>query len=192
MADAMGALAIVDQIDNFCDGACTILWGGAVPYFENGTAISEAGGSIYNHHIFAINRGRSVPDHICPGDPIKSSLTADAFIGGGTDREYAIFTSANGALKSGYEVKKTDRIDLVAEFMNYRPQSQNIHIALDFEYLPGKQEGFLNAQTVLLSATRCNETAFNVPGKQYSTSSGDWIVPTDASIIAARGHQHDG
>ena len=192
MADASGSLAVVDKIETFCGGACSVLWGGAVPYFENGTAISEVGGSIYNHHIFTVNRGRNVPDHICPGDSAKMGMVADPFIGGGTDQEYMLFTSPDGSFKSGYELKATDRVDLVAEFMNYRPQSQRIHITVDFEYLPGKQDGLLNAQTLALSAASCNQMAFNVPSKQYTTTSEDWIVPVDATIISARGHQHDG
>jgi hypothetical protein len=80
----------------------------------------------------------------------------------------------------------------MAEFMNYRTQGQKIVIAIEFEYLPGKPEGFLNAQPIAFIAGPCNMSAFNVPNKQFSTSSLDWKMPTDVYIISARGHQHDG
>jgi hypothetical protein len=113
-------------------------------------------------------------------------------IGGGTDQEYQLYTTPNSDFKSGYEVKKTDKIDLVAEFMNYRLQGQKINIAIDFEYLPGKPEGYLSSQVQVFSAAPCNQTSFNVPTKQFTTASKEWIVPVNGYIINIRGHEHDG
>jgi hypothetical protein len=113
-------------------------------------------------------------------------------MGGGTDRESFIYTSSDSSLKGGYFVKSNQRLDLVAEFMNYRVQSQKIVLAVEFEYLPGKPEGFLNSQSIAFAAAPCNMSSFNVPQKQFSTSSLGWKMPTDGYIISARGHQHDG
>jgi hypothetical protein len=73
-------------------------------------------------------------------------------------------TSPDGKVKSGYAIKSTDRLDLFAEFMNYRTESARINIAFDFEYIPGKPEGYLNSQSIMFSATPCSHTGFNVPG----------------------------
>jgi hypothetical protein len=191
--DATGAAAIVERIESLCGGDCTILSGGAIPEFVNGTALSEVGGSIYNHHIFGTNRNKLARTHLCPGDQTPEPKTPGIFIGGGTDQEYLIHTSADGKFKSGYELSATDKIDLVGEFMNYRPESQKINIAIDVEYLPGKPEGYLNSQTIPFSAAAaCENTRFNVPTKQFSTESKEWAMPIDGYILNVRGHQHDG
>jgi hypothetical protein len=192
--DVFGAISLVERIESFCGGECTVLSGGAVPEFENGTALSEVGGSIYNHHIFATNQGRYSPDHICPGQTKPARRSPGIMIGGGTDQEYQLYTSPDGSFKSGFEVRKTDKIDLVGEFMNYRTQSQNIILALDFEYLPGKPEGYLHSEPLAFSAAPCsiNRTDFHVPTKQYSTTSKEWIMPVDGYIVSIRGHEHDG
>jgi hypothetical protein len=149
-------------------------------------------GSIYNHHVFALNRDRLVSSHICPGDPNSSEKFPAAVINSQTDQEVTIYTSPDRKVKSGYAIKSTDRLDLFAEFMNYKTESARINIAFDFEYIPGKPEGYLNSQGIMFSATPCNHTAFNVPGKQYTISSKEWIAPVDLTLINARGHQHDG
>jgi hypothetical protein len=192
MEDKFGAISIVDRIESLCGGDCTILGGGAVPEFENGTAISTVGGSIYNHHIFATNRGRYTYDHVCPGATQPDPKGPSVFIGGGTDREYQLHTSPDGTFKSGYELKQTDKTDLVAEFMNYREQSQKIMLTLDFEYLPGKPEGWFNTYPLILMANPCNMSSFHPPTKQYSTTSQGWPMPVDGYIISIRGHEHDG
>jgi hypothetical protein len=184
---------VVERIESICGGDCTILGGGAVPEFDNGTAISDAGMSIYNHHIFATNRDRERYGYICPGQAPTQEKRPETFIGGGTDKEYMLHTSPDGIVKSGYEVKQSDRIDLAGEFMNYRQQGQKIIIAIDFEYLPGRPEGYLNTNTITLSAAAgCKNVAFNVPTKQYSTESKEWIMPIDGYITTVRGHEHDG
>jgi len=190
--DRVGALAIVDRIESFCGGDCSILWGVGIPEFENGTAITAVGGSVYNHHVFALNRDRLVSAHICPGDPNSAEKYPDTVINSQTDQEVTRYTSSDGKVKSGYAVKSTDRLDLLAEFMNYRTEGTRINIAFDFEYIPGKPEGYLNTQGIMFSGTPCNQTTFNVPTKQYTISSNEWTVPVDLTLINARGHQHDG
>jgi len=147
---------------------------------------------VYNHHVFALNRDRLVSAHICPGDSASSSMmkAADTVINSQTDKEVTLYT--DGKVLSGKTIRSTDRLDLLAEFMNYRTESARINVAFDFEYMPGTPEGYLNTQSIMFSATPCDQTAFNVPAKQYSISSNEWIVPVDLTLINARGHQHDG
>lgn len=188
--DKFGALAINEKIESLCGSDCSILWGVGIPEFENGTAISAVGGSIYNHHVFALNQDRMVSPHICPGDKGPSMKAADAVINSQTDKEVSNYMFAN--LKSGYALKSTDKLALLAEFMNYRPMKAKINIAFDFEYIPGKPAGYLNAQGIMFSATPCDQIGFNVPSKQYTITSNEWTVPVDLTLINARGHQHDG
>jgi len=190
--DKIGAIAIAGRIESLCGGDCSILWGVGIPEFENGTAVSSVGGSIYNHHVFALNRDRLVSSHICPGDTSPSRKGPDAVINSQTDQEISNYTSTDASIKTGYAIKATDKVDLLAEFMNYRATSAKVVIAFDLEYIPGKPEKYLNTQGMMFSALPCNQTGFNVPTKQYSISSNTWIVPVDLTLINARGHQHDG
>lgn len=82
----------------------------------------------------------------------------------------------------------------MAEFMNYQEEKEEIVLAIEIEYLPGRPEGYLTSQLLVVSAAECgmSSTAFNVPGKQYETVSKEWKLPTDAYMLSARGHQHDG
>jgi hypothetical protein len=115
------------------------------------------------------------------------------FIGGGTDQEYHLYTSPDGSFKGGYEVRKSDRLDLVAEFMNYLPESQEVVVAVDVEYLPGRPNGYLSSKAIQFIASPCDwADTFNVPAKQYTTSSKEWTVPDNGYIINIRGHEHDG
>jgi hypothetical protein len=188
--DKYGGLAIVEKIDYLCGGDCSILYGVGFSEFENGTAISTVGGSVYNHHVFTLNRNRMVSSHIYPGDPIAAMKSPDAVINSQTDKEVSNYMFAD--VKSGHTLKASDDLELLAEFMNYRPTKAQIYVAFDFEYIPGKPAGYLNAQSVMFSATPCNQTAFNVPSKQYTITSSKWIIPVDLTLINARGHQHDG
>ncbi|KAF2666548.1 hypothetical protein BT63DRAFT_426998 [Microthyrium microscopicum] len=72
--------------------------------------------------------------------------------------------------------------------MNYRDKPAELVVALDFEYLRGEPDGYLNAQGIMFSAARCNEMSFTAPHKQSTVRSDKWIVPADMVLINARGH----
>jgi hypothetical protein len=188
MEDKVGAIVIDNAIESLCGGDCSILWGLGIPEFENGTAITAAGGSIYNHHVFATNRDRLVSGHICPGDSTPPEKFADSVINSQNDQEITTYTSSDGKVKTGYSIKSTDRLSLLAELMNYRKESARVNIAFDIEYMPGKPEGYLNTQGMMFTASPCNQTGFNVPTKQYTVTSNEWIVPVDLTLLNARGH----
>lgn len=120
--DSKGAAGFQERLEPLCD-ECMVLYGVAIPEFENGTALSALGGSIFNHHITTVNRGRAERHAICPG----------------TDKEVEMFTSANGNAKTGYYTSAKDKIDVVTEFMNYRPEARNVYLVIDYEYLKVKK-----------------------------------------------------
>jgi hypothetical protein len=133
-----------------------------------------------------------VSGHICPGDSSFSEKASDTIINSQTDREVTVYTSSDYKVKTGYVIKATNTVHLLAEFMNYRPESARITVSFDLEYVPGIPEGFLNSQGIMFLATPCNQIVFNPPTKQYTISSAGWMAPTDLTLINARGHQHDG
>src|ERR1700742_2747117 len=135
--DMKGAAAFQERLEPICD-ECMVLYGVAIPEFENGTALSAVGGSIYNHHIGTVNRGRAERHAMCPGSPILPPKQPGAFIPGGTDKDVEMFTNTDGTSKTGYYTSSKDKIDVFAEFMNYQPQAQNVYLVIEYEYLPGK------------------------------------------------------
>jgi hypothetical protein len=128
--------------------------------------------------------------HICPGDSSPQMKASDTIINSQTDTEVTNYMFAN--VSSGYQLKGTHKLQIVAELMNYNQGKVPVNIAFDFEYIPGNPEGYLNAQSLMFSATPCDQVFFDVPGKQFSLKSNEWIVPADLTLINARGHQHDG
>lgn len=192
-ADAFGSLSFLGRLSDFCGGECIVLKGSGIPEYENGTAVTALGQSIYNHQVFGINVDDLQPKHVCPGSPHADSKKATTFIGGGTNTEFYQYSTSNLTMKTGYEVKKGDRIDLQMELMNYRLEPQNVFLALDVEYLPGKNEGYLSTKTIEFVATPCDQNFFfNPSSKKFSTTSKEWIAPTNGVIINIRGHEHDG
>jgi hypothetical protein len=163
-----------------------------IPEFINGTAITAVGGSIYNHHVFLLDRSKMVTGHICPGDTNTGEKFPSSIVNSQTDREVTKYTTSSGNVKTGFVVKSTDRLELLSEFMNYRLEKAEVTVAFDFEYLPGHPDGYLHSQGMMFSATPCDQLGFNVTEKKYTLKSGEWKVPVNLTLINARGHQHDG
>jgi hypothetical protein len=190
--DMKGAAAFQERLEPVCN-ECVVLYGVAVPEYENGTALSAVG-IIYNHHITAVNRGRAERHAICPGSAKLPSKSPGMFISGGTDKEIEMFVSANGCTKTGYYTSDKDKFDVFAEFMNYRPEAQNVYLVLEYEYLPGKPAGYLNTQSLTLSAgdRDCGDTLTPIKDKKYSVASKEWASPAEGYILNMRGHETDG
>jgi hypothetical protein len=191
--DMKGAAGFQERLEPVCD-ECVVLYAVAAPQYENGTALSAAGGSIFNHHITTVNRGRAERHAICPGSAKLPSKSPGMFISGGTDKEVDMFTNVDGSSKTGYYTSAKDKIDVFAEFMNYRPEAQNVYLAIEYEYLPGKPTGYLNSQSLVLSAgdRDCGDTLTKILDKKYSITSKEWSSPADGYVLNMRGHEHDG
>jgi hypothetical protein len=188
--DVKGAFSFATNLDPICSD-CMVLRGGAVLEFANGTHASIADG-IYNHHVITNNYGKKEHSVTCPGSSVSIPKSAGLFIAAGNDHGDQLYTSEDGSFKSGYYIKPTDTFDMEGEFMNYNAAPQTIYVVIDFEYLPGKPEGYLDAHSLTLSVAPCNETAFKLPRPQYSKTSQGWTVPADGYIVNIRGHEHDG
>jgi hypothetical protein len=157
--DIKGAFSFTTNVAPMCTD-CMVLRGGAVLEYANGTKASIADG-IYNHHVVTNNYGKKERGVTCPGS-IAIPKTAGLFIGGGNEHGDLLYTSEDGNFKSGYYIKPIDTFDMEGEFMNYNTAPQTIYVVLDFEYLPGKPEGYLDAHSLTLSVAPCNETAFKL------------------------------
>jgi hypothetical protein len=191
MHNIKGAVSIEERLEPVCT-ECMVLFGGAVPQFANGTSLGETT-TIYNHHVFTLNHARRERHATCPGDAVQAPKYPGIFIGGGTEREAQVYTSPDGTLKSGYHFNAaTDKVDVIAEFMNYRPPGQNIYLSFEYEYLLGKPAGYQNAVSLILSASNCKDSPKNIQEKKYTLQSKEWIAPADGILINVRGHLHDG
>jgi hypothetical protein len=144
-----------------------VLWAQSHLQLENG---SEAGISsgVYNHHVIMLDFGRKMitgPTLVGPGtkpkeDPqtMLSMLPAGAqsaagklmppmsiFVGQGSEGGANSFSAGStSSVKSGFHIQKTDKITLLAELVNYNTVKTPVYLALEYEYLPNRPEGYLD------------------------------------------------
>ena len=124
---------------------------------------------------------------VCPGASVaRVPSTPALFLGGASDDTVQLFTTADGAFKTGYYISPTDTLLMMAEVMNYKPQKQDIYIVAEMEWIEGKPEGYLDTMTLPIGVTECDKSEFMITKDRESKSSGDWIVPADGYIITMR------
>jgi hypothetical protein len=162
---------------------CIALAGGVTLEHADGSLASVSTG-VYNHHVTILNLGKTQHMLVCPGANVPRVPSSPAlFLGAASDDTAQLFTTADGAIKTGYYISPTDNFALMAEVMNYRPQKQDIYIVAELEWIQGKPDGYLDTMTLPISVGECNKAEFMIPQDRYSKSSRDWIVPADGYII---------
>jgi hypothetical protein len=168
---------------------CTVLSGKTDVVFENGTRADLSSG-VYLHHVVAMDVSKPVPTFVNGCGSIASSFSP--FLGGAVDGFTQYYTTPDGKFNSGYYIKD-DTFIMQAELVNYRKEPQKVYIQMDIEYVPGKVGSDATQST--LAATECSSATQSFkPAKDTAGELKSQVYPVtkDGSIIAARGHMHDG
>jgi Stress up-regulated Nod 19 len=179
----------------FCKN-CSVLYGKATLFFENGTQANVEHG-VYEHHVVVVDLGKpkKVPFYLCQGQKgFLGSFPGSGFIVSGNDIANNMFTTPDGTFNSGYNMRNP-RIAMQAELVNYRPEKQKVFIALEYEYLPTIPDPApADAAVTLFSVTGCSPPDYHrdINQKVYNMSSVEVASPVDGYIINAKGHLHDG
>jgi len=183
-----------------------ILSGRMDTVFEDGSKADVAQG-VYIHHLLVADVGKTtVPFAMCPGGHNQKALSTwisshlmDAIGAGliqsGNDQVGgATVYSAEKGMKSGFLTGWEDTFLLEAEIVNYNKENTTIYATLELEYLPEKPTGYLDASTVVFSATGCGNPGYRPPNaaKKYNYTSDPFVMNRNGYIINARGHLHDG
>ncbi|KAF2401207.1 hypothetical protein EJ06DRAFT_382535 [Trichodelitschia bisporula] len=193
---------IVRTLKGFPNNAA-LLSGKLVTVFEDGSPADYEHG-VYIHHILVADVGKTTfPFALCPDTQVKkyvgpwtASFVLDAvgagFIQVGNDAvNGANIYAARGkdsSIKSAFMTGFNDMFLMEAEIVNYRPDNQTVYINAELEYLPEKPEGYLDASTVIFSATGCNNPGYKPPNQnpQYNHTSEDFVMKQDGTIVNMR------
>jgi hypothetical protein len=177
--------------------------------FENGTAADYASG-LYVHHVLLADISKpSAPFALCPNrgreDNVKDWLFGNLMdtIGAGllqvgndalgTPNVY-FSNSEKANFKSAFLTGKDDLFGMQAELVNYNPTNKTVFIDLEVEYLDHQPADWMDASTMVLSATGCKDPGYRPPQKEliYTHISEKVEVTNNGYIVNTRGHLHDG
>jgi hypothetical protein len=182
-------------VSGFCSD-CTVLYGKAALYFENGTKATTEHG-VYEHHVVVVDVGkpRAVPFYLCEGQTgFLGKFPGSGFIVSGNDEASNMFTSPDGKFDSGYVIKKP-RLAMQAELVNYRTEAQKVFVTMEYEWVPTAPDAkSADTSVSLFSVTGCKTPDYHRDASQkiYNMTSAPVTVPMDGYIINSKGHLHDG
>jgi hypothetical protein len=177
--------------------------------FQNGTS-ADYGSGLYVHHVLLADISKpSAPFALCPNrgreDNVKDWLYGNLVdnIGAGliqvgndalgTPNVY-FSASDKATFKSAFLTGKNDLFGLQAEIVNYNPANETVFLDLEVEYLEKQPADWLDASTMVLSATGCKDPGYRPPQKEliYTHVSEKVDVQNNGYVVNTRGHLHDG
>jgi len=111
-------------------------------------------------------------------------------------------TTGNSEVKAGYYIGKNDVITFGMDVVNYQDRERTLYIVSEMEYIPGKPEGYIHAQSRIVPMGVCDgglgvlaavnvrppvgEKKFILEGKK------DIEIIQDGYLTYTAGHLHDG
>lgn len=173
-------------LSGFCSD-CTVLYGKAAIFYENGTKAGVLQG-VYEHHVVMVDMTkRTMPFYLCEGQQgFLGTFPAAGFIVSGNDEAANYFTTPDGTFNSGYAIGTSSRMVMQAELVNYLSITQKVYITAEYEHIPGKVADS-DSTISLFSVTGCKFPDYHVPKDkpQYNMSSVKVPMPMDGYIINA-------
>jgi hypothetical protein len=175
----------------------TILYAESGVFDENMKPIEFKDG-LYNHHNLFIDTSQPPPAILsCGNGKPFSNMPMSYFIRGTADLKSNRYTTADGTFKAGFYVAKDAPVMQMIDIVNYNNETRTVYTVSEVEYLPGKQEGFLQSISTGIDIGMCsgqsglgifapkNETTYSFEGKHMT-------FERDGFILNAWGHLHDG
>jgi hypothetical protein len=78
------------------------------------------------------------------------------FMGAGSEDAEDKYSTTNDKVKAGYYIGKHDVITFGMDVVNYEDRERTVYIASEMEYLPGKPEGYVHAQSRIIPMGVCD------------------------------------
>jgi Stress up-regulated Nod 19 len=154
---------------------------------------------IYNHHnVFMDFATPPAPAFSCDNGKKAVNIPMSVFMAGATEAGDLTFAAAPGSsVKSGYYLTKNRQILNMIDVVNYNDVERTVYVQGEIEYLPGKQEGYLDSRQERVDPGMCggqNGAAIHAPKGQtkFSVNGTNIVVARDGWIVNTRGHVHDG
>jgi hypothetical protein len=170
-------------VGGFCS-QCTVLYGKATLFFENGTKATADKG-VYEHHIVVVDLAkRTMPLYICEGQKgFLGQVPAVGFIISGNDEAANYFTTPDARFNSGYLIPASPMLNMQAELVNYRTEPQKVYVVMEYEYLRGQPNGPADSSVSLFSVMGCVSPDYHPKERKYNMSSAVVAMPKDGYII---------
>jgi len=128
--------------------------------------------------------------------PDISSLAASVFIGAGAEGTMNIFAAKSATLKTGYYIQPKDKLFYTAEVVNYKNYEQDVYVSLEYEYVPGGKQNYMDVQMGALNVDGCAKSGAEAMApprdKPVTFTSPEWIVVQDGYLTKIIPHMHDG
>jgi hypothetical protein len=141
---------------------CMVLAAGATMANKEGISVN-IGSGVYTHHIIMTDIGRrQVPNPVameCSNYVLDGNIPmgkTSVFLGKGDELDGKVFATQSGAIKSGFYMKKSDSINVMAEVVNYDTFDKDLYLRMEYEYLPGRPEGYLDIGMGAVHAANCS------------------------------------
>src|ERR1700761_3267939 len=170
-------------LKSFCKD-CTLLEGRSYIENENGNRQNVNTG-IYLHHAIMANMnkwGYAFGGSTSCGQ--TAPRTPGLVILGLSDSSDTIYTSPDGTFKAGnYLGAKNESFVLMLDIVNYSPQPQKLYLAVEYEYLPGQADGYMDSELQFVSVEVCG----NSTGKEITVDGfRPFHVPTNKATSVKR------
>jgi hypothetical protein len=184
-------------------------------------AIVEDG--LYNHHVVFYDQSKPAPQKwlACNGKEIPEMPMAIVMGAGSEDPDREYSAKSTDTIKTGFYIGKNDVITNMIDIVNYQERERTVYTVNELEYLPGKPEGYVHAQSrskcTLLNERWLRGANQNVPvipmgvcdgmgslmnansihptkgnTKFVLTGKNDVEITKDGYLVGTYGHLHDG
>jgi len=157
---------------------------------------------LYNHHIVWYDQSKSNPSFVSCNGKRAMTLPMSIFLGAGSEEVDGMYRHMGGEVKSGYYIGPKDVINFGMDIVNYQDRERTVYMANEIEYLPGKPEGYTDAQTHVLTMGMCDGGNARMGAmhihppqdkKQFTlTGNQPIVVDKEGYLVSTAGHLHDG
>ncbi|KAE9980993.1 hypothetical protein EG328_011894 [Venturia inaequalis] len=176
----------------------TVLKSNVTLVYTDGTKADVSNG-VYQHHSYITAATKKLPSWFNCGTSkmlFESLSPGSLFIGGSEDKYGGYYTTPTGDLNSGYYISKEDKLIMNGDVINYTPADKIVYTLNEIEYMPGKAKGLMEASMYVMVPAQCEGQFGIISGAgrspQFSVKGKAMTVTRDATILAFRGHLHDG
>jgi hypothetical protein len=145
--------------------------------YANGSTANHHTG-IMLHHVVLANQWRS--DATCSGTWL--GLAGERFFASGNERTPISFPA-----DYGYRVRWYDSWNMLLQFMNTEPISQEIYLDITYSVTGASKKPL---KPVWLDIDNCNDSEYPIQAGP-SEATRDWSVNVEGHLVSMAGHLHD-
>ncbi|KAF1987846.1 hypothetical protein K402DRAFT_46801 [Aulographum hederae CBS 113979] len=190
MPEMAGMTSIANWLQAPCED-CTLLESAIYIESPNGGRLNIDNG-VYFHHAFVLNpfkEGYTFGEQGCFG---KDFLFPSLVTIGLSDNSTTYFTSEDGKFKAGnYYAKGMGTYLMEVDVNNYNNFPLEVHMVVEYEYLDGRQDGYLDSQLQYITAGPCKDD-FAITHENKTVVGQDFVMKYDGTLVNSIGHLHDG